>query len=69
MNLEKDKTEPKISTSVKMVLEQYADVFQEPKGLPPNRPQDHSIPVLSGTNPVNIRPYRFTFEQKNDIER
>ena len=62
VNFEEDKAQTDISTSVKKVLEQYADVFQEPKGLPPSRPQDHSIPLLRDTNPINIRPYRYTFE-------
>ena len=68
-NFDGKRTEAKIPDSVNKILKQYIDVFQEPKRLPPSRPQDHRIPLLAGTNPVNIRPYRYTYEQKNEIER
>ncbi|XP_058746820.1 uncharacterized protein LOC131619773 [Vicia villosa] len=34
------------------LLHSYWNVFDEPTGLPPPRVQDHSIPILSGRNPV-----------------
>ena len=33
-----------------ILLESYHDIFNEPKGLPPSRPHDHSIPLKNGTN-------------------
>lgn len=51
------------------VIEQYLDVFQEPQELPPQRSQDHKIPLVPGAKPVNIRPYRHSHEQKGEIER
>ncbi|PKI48776.1 hypothetical protein CRG98_030818 [Punica granatum] len=39
-------------------LKEFEDIFREPKGLPPKRPQDHRIPLKEGAQPVNIRPYR-----------
>jgi len=30
------------------LLEAYQDAFKEPEGLPPPRPQDHSIPLKKG---------------------
>ena len=51
------------------MLNQYEDLFQEPKGLPPARLHDHKIPLQPGANPVNIRPYRYTHEQKDEMER
>ena len=38
---------------------QYSDISKEPTELPPSRGVfDHRIPLLEGSNPVNIRPYR-----------
>ncbi|MCI26600.1 hypothetical protein A2U01_0047797, partial [Trifolium medium] len=34
------------------LLAQYAHVFAAPSGLPPLRMQDHSIPLLQGSNAV-----------------
>jgi hypothetical protein len=43
-------------------------VFQEPQQLPPQRSFDHSIPLVQGVKPINIKPYRYSPEQKNEIE-
>lgn len=51
------------------LLQKYAAVFQEPKLLPPPRQHDHSIPLVEGTQPVSVRPYRYPFYQKEEIER
>uniref|UniRef100_A0A0E0CJ50 Reverse transcriptase domain-containing protein n=1 Tax=Oryza meridionalis TaxID=40149 RepID=A0A0E0CJ50_9ORYZ len=50
------------------VLAAYADVFAEPHELPPSRDCDHSIPLLPGTKPVNVRPYRLPHHKKNAME-
>nr|CAD1820456.1 unnamed protein product [Ananas comosus var. bracteatus] len=42
---------------VLQVLQEYEDVLQEPRGLPPQRTQDHKIPLQPGTSPVSVRPY------------
>lgn len=42
------------------LLQTYADIFEEPKLLPPFRENhNHKIPLLEGSNPVNQRPYRY----------
>lgn len=64
-----EKEEGEIPTEIQQVLNQYEDLFQEPKGLPPARLHDHKIPLQPGANPVNIRPYRYTHEQKDEMER
>jgi hypothetical protein len=43
-------------------------VFQEPQQLPPQRSFDHSIPLVQGVKPININPYRYSPEQKDEIE-
>ena len=44
-------------------------VFQVPIGLPPQRAWDHRIHLQPGSKPVNVRPYRYPFFQKSEIER
>ncbi|GJV76578.1 hypothetical protein Tco_1508162, partial [Tanacetum coccineum] len=39
-----------------------------PTKLPPLRSQDHIIPLMHGTQPVNTRPYRHPHVQKDAIE-
>lgn len=51
------------------MIDEYADIFAEPKQLPPARAYDHSIPLIPGSKPVVIRPYRHNFEQKNEVKR
>jgi acetylornithine deacetylase/succinyl-diaminopimelate desuccinylase-like protein len=49
----KDKPSPTTPPEVKKLLEEYKDVFGEPKELPPARAYDHAIPLIRGTVPVN----------------
>ncbi|GKG37160.1 hypothetical protein Tco_0447333, partial [Tanacetum coccineum] len=44
------------------------DVFATPTSLPPKRKQDHRIPLLPDTSPINIRPYKHPSNQKDDVE-
>ena len=39
-----------------------------PKGIPPIRDHDHAIHLIPGSVPQNIRPYRYPYVQKNEIE-
>ncbi|XP_071924641.1 uncharacterized protein [Coffea arabica] len=50
------------------LLQDFADVFQEPQGLPPTRSQDHCITLKEGAKPFQIRPYRCPYIQKTEIE-
>jgi len=51
------------------LLQEYEDVFREPKGLPPARTHDHSITLHPGAQPVSVRPYRYPYYQKEEIEK
>lgn len=50
------------------LLDRFYDIFEEPKGLPPYRRFDHSIP-LQENKPISCRPYRYGPVQKTEIER
>jgi len=52
-----------------ILLQTYRQVFHVPIGLPPPRLHDHSIPLLEGSNPVNVKPYRYPHSQKAQIEK
>lgn len=51
------------------LLQQFADLFQEPQGLPPSRPGDHQIPLIPGAQPFRLQPYRYNPTQKDEIEK
>lgn len=51
------------------VLEQFQSVFKPLAGLPPIRNHEHAIRLLPNAQPPNIRPYRYPYYQKNEIER
>ena len=50
------------------LLEEYSDVFATPTSLPPARKIDHKIPLKDGTEAINVRPYRYAYFQKTEIE-
>jgi len=47
-----------IEPELVLLLHTYASVFSAPIWLPPHRGHDHSIPLLEGSNPVKVKPYR-----------
>ncbi|XP_016463030.1 uncharacterized protein LOC107786107 [Nicotiana tabacum] len=51
------------------LLDSFSQVFQKPHGLPPTRPLDHAIHLLPGSKPVNVKPYRYPYFQKNIMEQ
>ena len=50
------------------LLEEYSDVFVASTSLPPAREIDHKIPLKDGTEAINVRPYRYAYFQKTEIE-
>ncbi|XP_048570454.1 uncharacterized protein LOC125551359 [Triticum urartu] len=54
---------------IQKVVDDFADVFSEPKGLPLRRACDHKIPLIPRAQLVNIRPYRHKPEHKTEIEK
>jgi len=50
------------------LCEEFAVLFEQVLGLPLKRTPDHHINLVPGTEPINLRPYRHPWEQKNVIE-
>ena len=50
------------------LLKSFADVFDPPTGLPPQRPCDHRIQLLPDSQPAAVHPYRYFQIQKDELE-
>jgi len=50
------------------LLTKYSSLFQPPTTLPPSWSTDHSITLLPNTAPVNVKPYRYPYFHKQEIE-
>ena len=69
-HIEASGTEPDTSGSLQILLDSYSDIFDEPTELPPFRKGfNHTIPLESGANPVNLRFYRYSSLQKDAIDK
>ncbi|XP_026429283.1 uncharacterized protein LOC113325298 [Papaver somniferum] len=55
--------------AIKRLVSTFKDVFATPTSLPPTRLHDHRIPLLPDSAPVNVRPYRYSHFQKDEIEK
>nr|KYP46165.1 Transposon Ty3-I Gag-Pol polyprotein [Cajanus cajan] len=58
-----------IEPEVALLLTTYALVFSTPSTLPPPHEHDHSIPLMDGSTPVKVKPYRYPHSQKEEIEK
>jgi hypothetical protein len=67
--LEATPEDKEIPPEIQAVLDQYQDVFDDPRTLPPERLLDHSIPLLPNATPVNSKPYRYSPLHKDEIEK
>ncbi|KAF7843765.1 putative mitochondrial protein [Senna tora] len=56
-------------SEIRMVLDSFMELFDEPKDLPPYREDDHRIHLVDGSTLVNVRPYRYPMYQKTEIEK
>jgi len=50
------------------LLQRFQFLFEEPSTLPPERLTDHAITLLPNSTPVKVRPYRYPYSQKQEIE-
>ena len=52
------------------VLVKHQSIFQKlPQGMPPNRGHEHIIELDPTKGPTMVRPYRYNYRQKSEIER
>eukprot|EP00253_Pinus_taeda_P036679 PITA_36679 len=59
-----------IHLEMQQILNNHLLIFDKPHDLPPSRGEhDHSITLVPGAQPPNVRPYRYPFTQKNEIEK
>ncbi|KAL4010621.1 hypothetical protein IC575_030123 [Cucumis melo] len=61
--------EIEVDSALSTVLKQFQDVFEWPEKLPPRRKIEHQIHLKQGTDPINVRPYRYGFQQKEEMEK
>ena len=54
---------------IQTVITKFSHLFQEPSSLPPERQCDHTIPLIPGAQPVNVRSYHYAPAQKTEIEK
>jgi len=57
------------SGEIQKLLSEFKGIFAEPCTLPPFRKYFHRIPLYPESKPPNIRPYRYPFSQKSEIEQ
>ncbi|XP_071925383.1 uncharacterized protein [Coffea arabica] len=57
-----------LPSEISELLHQFSDVFTEPTQLPPERAHDHTIPLKPGAQPFKLKPYRYPYSQKTEIE-
>jgi hypothetical protein len=62
-------SKPSIPLDIQGIIDKHSKVFEDiPKGLPPTRNHDHDIHLISESVPPNIRPYKYPYAQKSEIE-
>ncbi|KAE8666182.1 hypothetical protein F3Y22_tig00112507pilonHSYRG00213 [Hibiscus syriacus] len=67
--LDVDPVASTVPIELEPLLQEFDSIFDEPTGLPPIKVHDHPITLIPGSLPVNLRPYRFTHHQKNEVEK
>ncbi|XP_028794470.1 uncharacterized protein LOC114750095 [Neltuma alba] len=58
-----------INPDLQGIIQDFSSVFDKPHDLPPNREHEHRIILHEGVGPVKVRPYRYPFSQKAEIEK
>jgi hypothetical protein len=58
-----------VAPDLQSILMEYAHIFSEPKSLPPQRALDHAITLEANARHTNVRPYRYSPLEKDEIER
>lgn len=64
-----NKEEMKVPRPLRKLVTEYAQVFEDPQGLPPSRSREHAITLTQVSDPVSVRPIRYPHAQKEEIEK
>lgn len=67
-NRDQDVDFPDIPKEMRMLIEEFQNLFQPPMSLPPSRLFNHRIHLLPNTKPINVKPYRYPHFPKNEME-
>ncbi|TYK07734.1 peroxidase 64 [Cucumis melo var. makuwa] len=51
------------------LLKRFRGLFEMPKELPPRRAVDNRILTVDEQKPINVRPYKYGYIQKEEIEK
>lgn len=58
-SLETQHTLEEVKPEMGQLVEEFVEIFEEPPALPPfKHNHNHRIPLMTGSNPINQRPYR-----------
>ncbi|KAH9311029.1 hypothetical protein KI387_026064, partial [Taxus chinensis] len=69
-SLEVQNIESSMLPDIQKIVDAHSFVFDAiPKGLPPVRDHDHAIQLIPGSQTPNIRPYKYPYSQKSEIEK
>ncbi|XP_019157662.1 PREDICTED: uncharacterized protein LOC109154292 [Ipomoea nil] len=60
---------PGIPTEATDLIHAFEHIFRTPHTLPPHRMLNHKIHLLPGSKPMNVRPYRYPYFQKSEMEK
>ena len=58
-----------LPSQLQLLLNIYSPIFQQPTTLPPQWTIDHTIHLIPNSQPVNVKPYRYPYFQKQEIEK
>ena len=61
MDVEGEEKPTKTAVEIESLLNEFTGLFEEPRTLPPVRRFDHKILLKTGSQAVNIRPYKSSF--------
>ena len=61
-------TTPPNSPEISALLTKYSCLFQPLTNLPPSTTTYHTINLLPNATPVNVKPYKYPYYQKQEIE-
>lgn len=61
-------TGTELSDAIASLRHQYADIFEPPTGLPPDRGIEHVIPLIPDAQPVPQRMYRLAPAELTEVK-